>query len=87
MATYCDPSPKFVVSADITYLDGSLKGLTIPAGYKVSYPCERLAVKLAGWIDKVRRENDFVRAVGSGWRYVFASKPQVLRILPIGEPI
>lgn len=70
----------YQVTADVKYLDGALKGLLIPSGFRVSYPTHRAAIRAVNWICKTKRESDFVRAVGTGNKYEFASAPQVFRI-------
>lgn len=64
------------IAVDVEYLDGTLAGLTIPAGYAVTVP-ESSVPRIMRWIAKVTRENDFVRATGTGNRYRFASYPMV----------
>jgi hypothetical protein len=65
------------VTADIEYLDGALEGLLIPAGYRVTYPNYRLAMKCAAWLQKVERTNDFVRAAVTGNRYAVRGHVEV----------
>lgn len=69
----------FRISADIKYLDGNLSGLVIPSGYTVTMPDNQSAMRVALWIYKVRKENDFVRAVGTASRYQFTSSARIDR--------
>lgn len=61
------------VSADIVYLEGFLDGIQIPDGFAVSYPSRSAADRCAAWINRTRADDDFVRAVGTGNRFKFAS--------------
>lgn len=68
----------FQVSADIRYLDGTLAGLLIPAGYRLTVPSARRATQIASWLSGVRSRGDFVRATGSGNRYEVVGAVTVL---------
>jgi len=70
------------VTADIRYLDGVLAGLEIPDGYSVAYMSVYDATKTAKWIESVRAKEDFVRATGTGNRYVFTSRPTITESMP-----
>lgn len=70
----------FTVTADIRYLDGTLAGMVIPSGYRVTYTDRNGVFRATRWIERVRRDGDFVRATGTGNRYVFASVPSVSEI-------
>jgi hypothetical protein len=59
----------FAVSATIRYLDGTLAGLTIPAGFRITTPDHASALRTFAWLGRVRRARDFVRATGTGSRY------------------
>lgn len=69
----------FKVVADKQYLDGFLAGLPLVGGYSVTAPTRRDAVRIASWVNKVYRERDFVRAVGTAHRYVFTSPASIER--------
>ena len=58
------------VTADITYLDGALAGLTIPEGYTVS---GQAAQRIMCWLLRVQHANDFVRAAVTGNRYTVSN--------------
>ena len=64
----------YTVSADIEYLDGALAGLTIPAGYLVSFPTRPAAHRAAAWVRHTRRADDVVRATGTGNKYRFVGR-------------
>ena len=66
------------VKADIEYMDGALKGVYLPFGYSVGYPNRDSAMRVCRWIERVMRENDFVRATGTGNRYQFKSVPLIV---------
>lgn len=72
------------VSADIQYLDGALKGLTIPDGWNATYSADesgrRSAQSAIRFLIRVRREDDFIRAVGTGNRYQIASAPRLAEL-------
>lgn len=70
------------VSADIRYLDGTLAGLTIPDGHRVGMPTLHDAIRVAGWLTRVRDSNDFIRAACTGHRYQVVGE---IRITDIGE--
>ena len=57
------------VTADIEYLDGTLAGMVIPAGYSVSEVDVAHAHRTVTWLKRVQRERDFVRAAVTGNRY------------------
>lgn len=70
----------FRVTADIRYLDGALADLEIPAGFACSYPTRQSAVRASQWLQTVQRTNDFIRATGTGHRYVVTGGVTVDRI-------
>jgi hypothetical protein len=59
----------FQVSASIRYLDGSLAGLTIPSGFRITTPDRSRAYSMSQWLSRVQRERDFIRAAVTGSRY------------------
>lgn len=71
---------RFVVTADIRYLDGTLKGMEIPSGFRVTVPSLAHAIRTAKYIETTRRNNDFVRAIGTGSRYVYTSAPSYFEL-------
>ena len=60
---------QYRVTADIEYLDGALSEMIIPHGFGVNYPTERLAQKCACFLERVRQDDDFIRAAVTGNRY------------------
>jgi len=60
---------KYRVTADIEYLDGTLAGIVIPAGFTTTDPDIHHAIRRVQWLQRVMRENDFIRAVGTGNKY------------------
>ncbi len=57
------------VTADISYIDGNLTGLTIPSGYAINVPDTTHAIRTTQWLTKVRDTGDFIRAAITGDRY------------------
>ena len=60
---------RYQVTADIRYIDGSLAGLTIPAGYRTTWGDRQSASRAAAWLRSVMNSHDFVRACGTGNKY------------------
>ena len=56
------------ISADIEYLDGTLAGMVIPDGWSATYPKQSM-FRITRWLERVRRQDDFIRATGTGNRY------------------
>lgn len=74
------------VEADIRYDEGFLAGMVIPSGYAVTAPTCAEARKISAWVERVRAEGDFVRAVGTGHPYRFMSAPRIVELVaPIHE--
>jgi len=65
------------VTADITYIDGALAGLTITDGYAVPYPTIEAASRCSRWLSKVLATRDFIRATGTGHRYMVTGNVHV----------
>ena len=61
------------ITADIRYLDGNLAGMTISAGYHITTESRGEADRTQAWLNKVRSEGDFIRAAGTGCRYIVES--------------
>ena len=59
----------FRVTADIRYLDGTLQGVTVPAGFVATVPSRERALKIARLLKCVMQANDFIRATSTGNRY------------------
>lgn len=59
----------YTVTADVCYKDGFLAGLVIPDGYKTTHPDFASAQRAVSFLRRVERENDFIRAYGTGHRY------------------
>ena len=59
----------FAVQADIEYLDGTLAGMVIPAGFRVTHTRKPEAMRTVRFLRKVCDTNDFVRAAVTGNRY------------------
>jgi hypothetical protein len=57
------------VTADIAYLDGPLAGQHISDGHDVTQPTKVAAMRVVRWLQRVRREHDFIRASMTGHRY------------------
>jgi hypothetical protein len=73
---------RYEVACDIRYLDGALKGLTIPSGYRCRYPDLTSAHRCVSWVIKIRKSGDFVRAVGTGNRYEFVGEVSMIGMFP-----
>ena len=73
----------YLIQADIEYLDGALAGIVIPAGYSVTVPDLRHAVRVSSHIQRVYFEKDFIRATGTGNRYRVVSNPIYAPLMPI----
>lgn len=73
----------YLVTADIRFQDGALAGLLIPAGYSVTVPDERHAIRIASWLTRVHDELDFVRATGTGNKYEVVGNVHYAPMMPI----
>ena len=74
---------EYHVTADIEYLDGTLRGMVIPAGYSVTLPDERHAQRVVAHLSKVMRSDDFVRAVSTGNRYKVRGGIHSAKLMPL----
>lgn len=70
----------FRVSADIRYMDGTLAGLEIPAGFSCTYQNNMKAYSVAAWLKRVHKAGDFIRATGTGNKYTVTGNVTVERI-------
>lgn len=69
---------KYLVSADIEYLDGALKGLPLVNGYTVKATDEKGAQRYVRWLESQRDEPAaFVKAAGTGNKYRVTGNIQV----------
>ncbi len=68
------------ISADIKYLGGSLEGMIIPAGHHVTATTQQEAYRIACFLDKVHRNDDFIRAAVTGNCYQVVSAPEITEI-------
>jgi len=71
------------VEADIRYLDGNLSDIEIPSGFHITVPDYSSAAGFVKWIEHTRKDNDFVRALGTGDRYIFTSPARSFELKPI----
>jgi hypothetical protein len=60
---------RYRVHVDICYLDGALSGLTIADGFDVDEPTRSDAFRVYRWLERVKLDDDFIRATGTGHRY------------------
>jgi hypothetical protein len=71
----------FTVSATIKYLDGPLEGLTLADGFRTTYATRSAAFGCYRWLERVRLDADFIRATGTGNRYIVLSPARVDEVL------
>ena len=69
---------KHIVQFDLTYFDGALAGLPI-CGETVTFPNYKTAQRHASFLQRVERENDFIRAAVTGNRF----KPRNVQLFPV----
>ena len=60
---------RFIVRTDITYREGTLRGLRITNGHSVSFSTRTGAARHVQLLQRVQREEDFFRAAVTGNRY------------------
>jgi hypothetical protein len=75
-----------LITADIEYLDGALAGLVIPSGFSIKTPDASVARSTLKFLHRVRREKDFVRAVGTGNRYTIVGEIKSSTIVAASQP-
>lgn len=73
----------FRVTADIKYIDGTLAGLEIPAGFSATYPNRSIANRCSAWLERTMRAKDFVRATGTGAKFNITGRICVERVRPL----
>lgn len=73
----------YTVQADIRYIDGTLAGIVIPGGYRVTVPDATHAARVERNLRRAAINGDTVRACLTGNRYAVVGNILTASVAPI----